>query len=108
MAIILLLVCFVIMIFFFYSAAMRYMSRYDSMSPNVNVQTHLLWAVVLTIIHDSQTVGRNDGGGWIGFLPAMFFASFIMIALGVILDKVVLVPREATASRRWLQCCERC
>ena len=78
------------------------MSRYDSMSPNVNVQTHLLWAVVLTYIHDSQTVGRNDGGGWIGFLPAMFFASFIMIALGVILDKVVLVPREATASRRIL------
>ena len=29
-----------------------------------------------------------------GFPPAMFFASFIMIVLGVILDEVVLVPRE--------------
>ncbi len=67
------------------------------MSPNVNVQTRLLWVVVLTIIHDSQTVGR---GGWMGFPPAMFFASFIKILLGVFLDEVVLVPREATASRR--------
>ena len=73
------------------------------MSPNVNVQTRLLWAVVLTIIHDSQTVGRNNSGGWVGFPPAMlFFASFIMIVLGVFLDEVVLVPREATASRRIL------
>ena len=70
------------------------------MSPNVNVQTRLLWAVVLTIIHDSQIVGRNNGSGWMGFLPAMFFASFIKILLGVFLDEVVLVPREATASRR--------
>jgi len=30
----------------------------------------------------------------------MFFASFIKILLGVFLDEVVLVPREATASRR--------
>jgi hypothetical protein len=74
----------------------------DSMSPNINVQTRLLWAVVLTIIHDLQTVGRNNGGGWMGFPPDMFFASFIMIVLGVILDEVVLVPREATALRRIL------
>ena len=72
------------------------------MSPNVNVQNRLLWAVVLTIIHDSQTVGRNNSGGWMGFPPAMFFASFIMIVLGVFLDEVALVPREATASRRIL------
>ena len=32
----------------------------------------------------------------------MFFASFIMIVLGVFLDEVALVPREATASRRIL------
>ncbi len=37
-----------------------------------------------------------------GFPPAMFFASFIMIVLGVFLDKVALVPREATASWRIL------
>ena len=37
-----------------------------------------------------------------GFPPDMFFASFIMIVLGVILDEVVLVPREATALRRIL------
>ena len=32
----------------------------------------------------------------------MFFVSFIMIVLGVFLDEVVLVPREATASWRIL------
>ena len=63
----LLLVCLVIVIFYIYLAAFNE-SQHKCSNP-------LFWAVVLTIIHDSQIVGRNNGSGWMGFLPAVFFAS---------------------------------
>ena len=83
-AIALLLLCFVIMLFFFYTSAMAYMSRYDSTSLNLSLQSGPLWAVVLTMIQKSLTAGGNSGG-WVGIPPAMFFVSFTLIAVGMFL-----------------------
>jgi len=77
-AIALLLLCFVIMLFYFYTSAMAYMSRYDSTSLNLSLQSGPLWAVVLTMIQESS-------GGRVGIPPAMFFVSFTLIAAGMFL-----------------------
>ena len=83
-AIALLLLCFVIMLFYFYTSAMAYMSRYDSTSLNLSLQSGPLWAVVLTMIQKSLTAGGNSGGR-VGLPPAMFFVSFTLIAAGMFL-----------------------
>ena len=83
-AIALLLLCFVIMLLYFYNSAMAYMSRYDSTSLNLSLQSGPLWAVVLTMIQKSLTAGENSGGR-VGIPPAMFFVSFALIAAGMFL-----------------------
>ena len=72
--ILLLFLSFIIMLYYFYTQAMRYMSRYDATSLNLSVQTGPLWAVVIELF--------SIGGG---FPPLMFFVSFAMILVGVFL-----------------------
>jgi drug/metabolite transporter (DMT)-like permease len=84
-AIDLLLLCYVVMLFYFYNSAMAYMSRYDSTSLNLSLQSGPLWAVVLTMIQKSLTAGGNSIA-WVGILPpAMFFVSFTLIVVGMFL-----------------------
>lgn len=45
--ILLLFISFIIMLYYFYTQAMRYMSRYDATSLNLSVQTGPLWAVAI-------------------------------------------------------------
>ena len=72
--ILLLFLSFIIMLYCFYTRAMRYMSRYDATSLNLSVQTGPLWAVAIELF--------SIGGG---SPPLMFFVSFAMIVVGVFL-----------------------
>lgn len=76
----LLLLCFVIMLCYFYTSVMKFLSVHDSTILNLSLQTGPLWAVILTTVQDS-VVGGSSGG----FPPSMFFISLAMIVAGMFL-----------------------
>jgi solute carrier family 35 protein F1/2 len=83
--IVLLLLFVVAVLCYFYMSAMTFISMYDSTILNLSLQTCPLWAVVLTMLEQSMTMQLDAKSGWVAIPPAVFFISFTMITLGMIL-----------------------
>lgn len=82
---VLLLLFVVAVLCYFYMSAMTFISMYDSTILNLSLQTCPLWAVVLTMLEQSMTMQLDAKSGWVVIPPAVFFISFTMITLGMIL-----------------------
>mmetsp|Transcript_3670 Transcript_3670/g.6907 ORF Transcript_3670/g.6907 Transcript_3670/m.6907 type:complete len:485 (+) Transcript_3670:59-1513(+) len=76
-----LLLCFIIMLCYFYISVMAFLSVHDSTILNLSLQSCPLWAVVLTMLQKSLT----EGSGWLVLPPAMFFVSLSMVVVGMFL-----------------------
>ncbi|KAL9189060.1 hypothetical protein ACHAXT_011550 [Thalassiosira profunda] len=77
-----LLTGFVVLLCFFYTSVMTFLSVYDSTILNLSFQSCPLWAVVLTMVQKSVT---NQSGALVATPPATFFLSVAMVVLGMFL-----------------------
>mmetsp|Transcript_38314 Transcript_38314/g.92409 ORF Transcript_38314/g.92409 Transcript_38314/m.92409 type:complete len:472 (-) Transcript_38314:7-1422(-) len=77
-----LVVCFIIMLCYFYISVMAFLSAYDATILNLSLQTGPLWAVVLTKL---QTLMKGDNNGRLLMPPPVFFVSLTMVMAGMFL-----------------------
>lgn len=83
---VLLLLCFTILLCYFYMSIMNFLSKYDSTILNLSLQSCPLWAVVLTMLQKSiMSSDQSEDGGWIVPPPLTFFVSLTMVFVGMFL-----------------------
>mmetsp|Transcript_11676 Transcript_11676/g.22095 ORF Transcript_11676/g.22095 Transcript_11676/m.22095 type:complete len:129 (+) Transcript_11676:2-388(+) len=85
-AILFLLLCFIVLLCYFYMSVMSFLAVYDSTILNLSLQSCPLWAVVLTTIQKSLLGENHNSGNRVVVLPpTMFFVSLTLVMVGMFL-----------------------